>query len=155
MSEEKEHNPWWMDAKDRAHLSHFSRHPSKRERAREQVMRQWYGAEASAVIGARRSPPRHIGQTVDQVIKELGMSRNVLMESLLLHWPEIVGKDMASRAVPSEIKGTCLVIEVANAAWLYALRTIHKTMISDKVAVFSQSKLTDVQFVPQGKIRRQ
>lgn len=155
MDEEKEHNPWWMDAKDRAHLSHYGRHPSKRERAREQLMRQWYGPEAAAIIGARRSPPRHIGQTVDQVVKELGMSRNVLLEALLLNWADVVGKDMASRTVPSEIQGKCLVIEVANAAWMYALRTMHKTMIAEKVKTFSQAKLTDVQFVPKGKIRRQ
>lgn len=143
-----------MDARDRAHLTHFGRRASLWERSRERAMRDWFGEDAGAVISAHRTPPRHISGAVDAVLKDLGMSRNLLFEDVLQNWVKVVGVDVAGRSVPSEIRGTQLVVEVADSSWMYLLQTVHRASIVAKLKAFSRNRLHSVRFVPKGRIRR-
>jgi len=146
---------YWMDAKDRAHLTHWGRRPSVRERSRETLLRQWYGeTEGNAEIAARRSPPVHIGRVVGSVMRDLGLSRNVLLEELLDSWSAVVGDDVARRSVPSDIQGATLTVEVSDSSWMYMLQTVHRQRIVDELRRISDNKLRDIRFVPHGRIRR-
>jgi len=146
---------FWMDARERAHLTHFGRRASVRERSREQAMRDWYGpGEAGAVISSRRSPARHIAGTVDDVVRDLGLARDLLLEELVQNWVDVVGPDVARRSVPSEIQGKLLVVEVADSSWMFILKAQHRPHIISRLADFTGSRIRDVRFVPQGRIRR-
>lgn len=153
-NQEKASSPAWMEARDRAHLTHFRRRASMRERLRVKVMRQWYGDEAMAEISAHRCSPAHIGEAVGQVVKELGLSRNMLFEEVCVKWVQIVGADVAGRSVPSELHGGLLVVEVADSSWMYILNTMHRAALISKLEAFSENEIRNVRFVPKGRIRR-
>jgi predicted nucleic acid-binding Zn ribbon protein len=119
-------------------------------------MRDWYGQEeASAVISSRRRPAQHVGDAVDAVVREMGLARDLLLEELVQHWQAVVGPDVARRSVPSEIQGKTLIVEVADSSWMFILRAQHRQSIVAELARFSESKISDVRFVPQGRIRRE
>ncbi len=148
-------NPYWLECTDNANRTHFRRRASRRERERFELLRDWYGEfEAAAVIDAHRRPPAPIAAAVQEVVRGLGLARNLLFESVLAEWPRLVGPDLAAKSIPSELQGNNLLVEVAGSNWLFMMQTVHRPEIIRRLNTFSDGKIRTVRFVPQGRIDR-
>jgi len=144
--------PYWLDRAERRNRTHFARRPSLRERSREQVLRDWFGEErATGEILAHQSPAVHIAGPLDSALTRLGLRRPVDLERLRDDWAEIVGADLAHYCQPVALHGTCLDVEVVDAAWLYELRTMHSREIQARVERASEGRVNTVRFAPHGR----
>lgn len=145
-------DPYWLDQRDNRQRSHFGRQPSGRERGREDVVRDWYGDQlADAEIAARQAPAVCVKDGVEEVLKRLGLFRNLLLEDLRAQWESLVGKDIARRATPVAIYGSRLDIEVFESSWLYILDSMHKKAILAKVGAETDGKISEIRFVAGGR----
>ena len=146
----------WMDCRDNAHRSDYHRHPSKREREREALMRAWFGPQlATGEIDAHQKGPQAIGSTVDLVLAKISsLGPEPLLVAIRMEWPKIVGPDAAKRSHPAVIQGARLLIEVTDSTWLYALDRMHKPVILGKVRAFTHDAVQDIRFQAGGSRRQ-
>ena len=142
----------WMDCRDNAHRADFHRHPSKRERERDALMRAWFGPElATGEIDARQKGPQAIGSTVDLVLAKISsLGPEPLLVALRTAWPNMVGPDAAKRSHPAAIQGSKLLVAVTDSTWLYALDRMHKPVILAKVRAFTHDAVRELRFQAGG-----
>ena len=150
-----EGDPHWLDHRERRHYTHEYRGASRRERSREQVLRDWYGSEPAVFEAlAHKRFAVHVGEALDDVLAaSFGMADSVLLEAVQDAWPELVGEQIAAQSRPAALRKGRLDIEVHNASWLYVLKTTQAEAIAERVAEFSDGKVTDVRLVPGGRSR--
>lgn len=145
-------NPNWLDRRDHRERSHYGRTPSRRERERERLLRDWFGPERGAMeIMAHQSPCRALGEAVGEVISGLGLGRHVEFCAIADHWVELVGADIAQQARPVALRARRLDVEVSNPSWMYVLRTVHAKQIEQRVKEFTNDRIAAVSFVPEGR----
>lgn len=145
-------DPFWLDHRDRQARTHFWRWPSRRERRREELLRDWFGPDlAGGEIQSRRRPATPLEQSVDALMCELGKGYQVLLEQIRDHWPELAGADIARQARPLRVYQGCLEIEVVNSMWLYELQTRMKLPLTERLAEFTNRKVDSLRFVPAGR----
>ncbi len=142
----------WMDLRDNAGRSHFHRHPSRRERDREETLRAWFGDKlATAEISAHQRGPRAAGSAVDAVLAKIRAAGPApLLVSIQAEWPKLVGPDAAKRSRPAVLQGTRLLVEVADSTWLYALERMHKPAIQERIRLFTSGAVTEIRFQAGG-----
>lgn len=143
----------WLDRLDHRMRSHFARRPSKLERRRESVLRDWYGPErASCEIGALRSEPRQTSGLVDEVLKRIGFSESVTLEKVTQGWQEMVGKDISRRAQPLALRGRVLIVEVPSPTMRYILKGQQYANIRQALQDYTDGAVADVRFEPPGRL---
>jgi hypothetical protein len=151
----KENDTFWLDHQERRNYSGFGRFPSRRERARDEMIRDWYGENLGrGVIQDHRRPAQAIGEGIPQLMKELGRSVSLVLDTLQRRWPEIVGADMARRTWPIFLRDGILTVEVLQAPWLYMLKTSGKNDLLQKLSQVDEITVTDVKFVPGGRTKQ-
>lgn len=64
---------------------------------------------------------RHIGGIVDRVLENLGSARVVEHHDAFRTWPERMGPEIARAARPHRVDGDCLILLVADSAWMNEL----------------------------------
>ena len=145
-------DPNWMDPRDNAQRSHFHRHPSRRERDREETLRAWFGAAlAPEEISAHQRGPQPAGAAVDAVLAKIRAAGPApMLVSLQTEWPKLVGPDAAKRSRPASLQGVKLLIEVADSTWLYALERMHKAAILERVRTFTSGAVAEIRFQASG-----
>ncbi len=144
----------WLEHRDRSNLTHFRRFPSRRERRREQALKDWFGTELGRnEIQARQQPSAPLEKTLDGLMKELGKGRQVLLEQIKDRWPELAGADIARQTSPLKLYHQCLDIEVSNSMWLYELQTRRKNLLLQRLKEFSNNQIQDIRLLPAGRRR--
>lgn len=79
-------------------------------------------------------------------LQNLGLTKRYNTEWAMLHWPEIVGRDIAAHAVPVNVQKGTIVLAVNNSVWCHHL-SMMKEEIIDKLNGFIGEKLiTDIRF---------
>mgnify|MGYP006300072973 CR=1 FL=1 len=145
----------WLDRKERRESYRFGRHPTPKERRREEVIRDWLGPEeARNFILNHQRQAEHIGEVLGDVLSSIGMRRQALLEKLMDKWPELVGDDIAKKSMPCRLMAQRLDVEVENPSWLYILRTTHAASILARVQKFSEGAISEIRFVPAGRHAR-
>lgn len=148
----QEHDPHWLDHRERRNRSGFGRYPSRRERARDELLRDWYGPDLGReVILSHRRPAQPVGDGIPELMKQLGRSLSLEMDTLQRKWSDVVGVDLAKRTRPVFLRDGVLTVEVLQATWLYVLKTTGKGNLLRCVSDFTEGKVLDVQFVPGGR----
>lgn len=155
-TENNEHNKsdseLWLDRQEHRQKSHKWRTASRKERQRENLIRDWYGEDtARAIRMERQRSAKKAGDSIDQLLRRMTPPNMFLMEQLRQQWAEIVGEDNANNSIPIRLDGNRLEIEVTNPSWMYVLATMHAGNIREKVRSFSNKKITDIRFVPAGR----
>ncbi len=145
-------DPNWMDRRDNAGRSHFHRHPSRRERDREETLRLWFGAAlATEEITAHQRGPQAAADAVDAVLDRIRAAGPApLLASLQAEWPKLVGPDAARRSRPAVMQGAKLLVEVSDSTWLYALERMHKAAVQERVRAFTAGAVTEIRFQAGG-----
>lgn len=79
--------------------------------------------------GAAMSP---ILKVLNSALKNYGIDKEIARYDFVLHWEEIVGKEIASRTKPECIRSKALVVRVVNSAWAQEL-SFHKEFIIERL----------------------
>ncbi len=142
----------WLDRREHRNWSHYGRTPSRRERERERLLRDWFGPERGSMeIMAHQSPSLSIGEAMTEVMSGLGLGRHLEFTGIEENWPDLVGPDIARQARPIALREKRLDVEVNNPSWMYVLQTVHGKQIEKRVRDFTEGRVTTVSFVPQGR----
>jgi len=135
----------WLQRKDNRQRRHEARRPSARERAREELLRDWYGDYAGRQeIGAHQPDAAAIGNVLTEVMREMLPAGSGLLWQIQAAWPELVGAEIAKHAFPVAVWDRRLDINVPEAPWRYVLESAHKKTILDRVKTLTNGQVCDV-----------
>jgi predicted nucleic acid-binding Zn ribbon protein len=88
-----------------------------------------------------------VGAALQELIRDLGISKPIQRHAALAIWPEVVGETISNVTEPEYISGDRLIVKVRNHAWRNELvyqkaailsklnRTLKETVISDIVFI--------------------
>lgn len=79
-------------------------------------------------------------------LQNLGLAKRYNTESAILHWPEIVGKDIAVHAVPTSVQRGTLLIAVNNSVWCHHLSMMKEEIIYKLNAFIGEKAIIDIRF---------
>jgi hypothetical protein len=145
-------NPHWLDRTENRQRTHFGRQPSRREAAREDLLRTWYGEDLGGreVVEHQRGAVA-VGEVIPSVFQRFGIRFDPLLAELQEQWERLVGTDVARNCCPCQLQGRVLCVETADSTWRYVLETTHKQSILSTVQAFTQGRVTGLRFVPSGR----
>lgn len=87
-----------------------------------------------------------IKDIVPNTLKSLGINKQYNAQSVIVHWPEIAGDEIATHAWPISIKHGVLLLAVNNPVWSHHLMML-KPGIINKINMFLHEKLVaDIRF---------
>ncbi len=89
-----------------------------------------------------------IGSLLRDVLKKRQWSRRLGLHAVFQFWNEVVGRDIASRAQPSVIRGTVLWVCVSDSVWMQQLH-LQKTLLLERInkrLPGSETRITDIRF---------
>jgi predicted nucleic acid-binding Zn ribbon protein len=83
-----------------------------------------------------------------KALKKHGIDKEISRYKFILHWPEIVGPEIAKRTKPECIRRGVLVVKVCDSAWTQEL-TLRKEAILTRVQRFlgEEENVKDIQFM--------
>lgn len=85
-------------------------------------------------------------ESLGRLLRELGIERPVRQYRLLTKWPEVVGKQIASKATPQRIERGRLYVRVTSPTWRQEL-TLQKAEILARLnAAAGEELLRDIIF---------
>lgn len=82
-----------------------------------------------------RKDPDAIKNILGAVLKRHGLDQEIDRYRFVLHWPDIVGADIARRTKPECLRNGSLVIRVTTSAWAQEL-AFHKATILARLKRF-------------------
>jgi predicted nucleic acid-binding Zn ribbon protein len=68
------------------------------------------------------SGPRRVGESLDGVVRKLGVARAAAIDVVFARWAEVVGDAVAAHAQPTVLRRGTLVVAVDDPAWATELR---------------------------------
>lgn len=151
---EKPDNDKWMSEEDNRRRMHFRRRASRRERLREQAMRDWFGAgRVTEEVLAHSKGARPIRDEIERWMKSSGLQWQVLLDRLRNEWTEVAGADLARFTRPYAVQKNVLLVEVAHPTWLYVLEREHKPALVERVVDATDGQIDTVRLIPKGRQR--
>lgn len=91
--------------------------------------------------------PEALSKIIDLAFARFGLNGEINKYKFVLHWPEIVGQEIANRSRPEYIKGSTLVVKVTDSAWSQELSFHKKVIISRLNKFLGKEEISDVLFV--------
>ncbi len=80
-----------------------------------------------------RDDPARVGESLDAIRRELGMSAPSELEAIEAAWGSLVGVALAAHSRPQTVRGGVLVIVADAAAWAGQLRYLDQVLV-DRIA---------------------
>lgn len=149
---EKDNDRFWMERRDNRRKVDWRRKPSWRERRREWLLRDWFGAARAPEEIVERQPPAHwIGEDVDRFLAKSGGEERTLLDRLRRDWSTVAGADIAKYTEPYSLRNEQLLVEVSHPAWLYVLEREHKPVLVERVQAAAPGQIRDVRLIPRGR----
>ena len=104
----------------------------------------------------RRRSPEGAKQILRAVLGQYGLDKKLERYEFIFRWREIVGEEIARRAIPEAIQGSVLVVRVESSAWAQEL-SFQKNVIlkrykmaSKDDALQKQYPISDIRFYVAG-----
>lgn len=95
---------------------------------------------------SKRSPEK-IQRVLEMALGQYGLKDQLSRYQFVLHWPEIVGEEIARRTKPEYIKNKTLIIKVQDSTWSQEL-TFHKKLIIERLNKFlKEEAINDLLFI--------
>lgn len=143
-----------MEREANRRKTHWRRRPSMRERGREWLLREWYGAGWASEEIVERQPPAHlIAEDIDRLMAKTGGGERALLERLRREWADIVGADIAKYTAPDSLQNQRLLVEVAHPAWMYVLEREHKPVLIERIQAAAPDQVREVRLIQKGRRR--
>jgi len=96
----------------------------------------------------KKSPPEHVGNFLKRYFAKRGWQDKLRDYQIWTQWPELVGRQLASRSWPVKLRHQVLTIAVSNASWLTQLQFMKLTLI-EKFQTTLHIQLENIYFVIQ------
>jgi len=111
---------------------------------RQRVLSEWRGLPQPFDVPERGKP---VAQTVDKVMRSLGLNERLTEAQIIGAWREIVGEFFATHTCPSRIRDGVLFVQVIQPMVHYELDRMWKPQILKKLkARFGGRTIRDVKF---------
>ncbi|SDF53996.1 DciA family protein [Sporolituus thermophilus] len=81
-----------------------------------------------------------LGETIGPTLEKLGLAKKFKAQSVIYHWREIVGDDIAAHARPAAVERGTLILVVTSSVWSHHLSTM-KQVLLDKINAFLGDKV--------------
>lgn len=95
----------------------------------------------------RQRSPKTIQFVLERVLKRRGLDKKVAQYRFVEHWEEIVGEEIAKRAKPDRIQGSCLIVRVQSSVWAQELGFLKQVFLSRlKRYLDSPGMINDIRF---------
>ena len=96
---------------------------------------------------SKRSDPALVKKTLSGILAKYNLDKAFAKYEFVLHWPDIVGAEIAKRTKPECIRNKTLVVAVVNSAWAQEL-SFNKAMILQRLKgrLSDPDIITDVSF---------
>ncbi|MBN1482733.1 DUF721 domain-containing protein [candidate division KSB1 bacterium] len=91
-------------------------------------------------------PPKHIGETLRTVIKDLGFEKKLAQVRLVRQWPEIVGENIANISQAERVYEDILYVKVKSATWRTELLFQKRTIMQRIENTIGKNIITDIRF---------
>jgi hypothetical protein len=100
----------------------------------------------------RRTRKRHakasrVGETVTSVLRKIGLKQPGIHPEIWSRWSEIVGPELAKRAIPEVLRGKTLILAVKSSSWLQELSFLKARLIERLAEEVGPNVVTDVRMV--------
>lgn len=135
----------WLQRRENRQRRHEARRPSARERAREELLRDWYGDHAGRhEIAGRQPGATAIGDMLTEVMRDVLPAGSGLLWQIQAAWPELVGAEIAKHAFPVAVWNRRLDVTVPEAPWRYVLESAHKKTIVERIKTLTAGQVCEV-----------
>lgn len=81
-----------------------------------------------------------------QTLKKLGVKRQLDVQTVILHWPDIAGQDIAVQSRPTSAKGGVLFVAVKAPVWGHHLSMMKEQILAKIHAYLGQKLFDDIKF---------
>ena len=100
-----------------------------------------------------RSSPTAVETILSNALKQAGLDERIARYDFVLHWPQIVGEEIAKRTRPECIRGRCLVVRVIDSVWAQEL-SFQKQVILKRLQRFVDAEpgVKDISFYVAGQL---
>ena len=111
---------------------------------RSKILSEWRGYRENA---ARPDRTQAVGETLEKVMRQLGLQERLTEVQILSAWKDIVGEWFALHTHPERIRDGTLYVRVIQSSIHYELDRNWKTRILQKLkARFGASRVRDIRF---------
>ncbi|MEA2012258.1 MAG: DciA family protein [Verrucomicrobiota bacterium] len=153
MTEKTHSSDDWLSRSDNAESKKNYRRISKKEYAREGILKSWYGLDlAHGEIEHHQSRVQSIETLLPEVIEEIEWSDVNLYNSILKNWGKIVGDALKNRILPVAIHGFWLYVEYSDASTSFYLRE-YQHILEKKIEDLTDGVIRKIKFIPAGTVR--
>lgn len=81
-------------------------------------------------MNERGAKPEHVEGPLERFLRSRGLMEGVERASILLHWSDLVGPEIARVAQPKGFDDGTLFVEVRSSAWLMELRMMQRRLLA-------------------------
>jgi predicted nucleic acid-binding Zn ribbon protein len=124
-------------------MSRTPRKPTAAMKLRHALLSQWRGVEEGPLINL---PAKTVGNVLDKVVKELGLSERVQLEEVLAAWRGAVGDFIARNAMPESISRGVLVVKVSQSSVHYAVSQEKSRLLANLNQKLNRQAIRDIRF---------
>jgi len=111
---------------------------------RAKVLSEWRGYREKPALADRTQA---VGQSIEKVMRQLGLQERLTEAQILSAWKEIVGEWFALHTCPERIRDGVLHVRVIQSSVHYELDRNWKPVIIQKLkARFGASRVRDIRF---------
>jgi predicted nucleic acid-binding Zn ribbon protein len=90
---------------------------------------------------------RKVGNIIDKVMSNLGLSKRYNEQKAILIWDDIVGERIAGKAKPLYAREGTLVVEVENSTWMNELQFLKREITEKLNKKLGQWVINDIHFL--------
>jgi predicted nucleic acid-binding Zn ribbon protein len=92
-------------------------------------------------------PPKHIGDSLGSLIKDLGFEKKLKQVRAVELWPEIVGDNIAKISQADRVYEGILYVKVKSSAWRTELLFQKRTILERIDAKLGKHVIKDIRFI--------
>ena len=90
---------------------------------------------------------KKVGNIIDRVMKNLGLSRRYNEQKSILFWDDVVGERISKNAKPLYTRDGKLVVEVENSTWMNELQFLRMEILEKLNKKLGRWTIVDIYFL--------
>jgi hypothetical protein len=102
----------------------------------------------------RKGKLTRVSTDLKSVLRSIGRGQPGIHPEIWARWSEIVGENLARRAIPRSLQGRTLTIAVANSAWMQELSYLKPTLIEQFREEIGKNVVKEIRLVLSPSIAR-
>lgn len=88
----------------------------------------------------------HIGEILQQTLKDCRRETNATLSALGACWPEVVGETLGAHSSPAAMRGAELLVHVSSSVWLQEMRFLKDDLLDALNRLLGQPMVKDIRF---------